>query len=57
MSGFVDCPKCQGLGVIPTPYCAPCDMAHATDCNLCGGIGEVRADVAVDYLERQVKTP
>lgn len=57
MSGWTTCPKCKGDGFVCTGYCPPCDIAHTTDCNLCGGVGEVRADVAVDYLEREVKTP
>jgi hypothetical protein len=56
MSGYTQCPKCDGHGVVSTGYCPPCDIAHTADCDLCGGIGEVRADVAVDYLESQVRT-
>ena len=53
MSGYATCPACDGSGVV-FDYINEWGKAEDKDCGLCGGSGEVRADVAVDFLEQKV---
>lgn len=55
MSGYVDCPQCDARGEVLN-HVNEWGKAETKDCPTCGGTGEVRADVAMDYLERMVSS-
>lgn len=50
MSGYTTCPCCKGDCVVTTAGPDYFGNYDSDDCPLCNGMGEVRADVAADYL-------
>lgn len=50
MSGYALCPRCHGQGRMFL-HADEAGNAVTTDCSLCKGVGEVRADVAFEWLE------
>jgi len=49
MSGWTDCPRCQGHGEV-VDYINEWGKPEPTECKLCLGTGDVKSDVAADYL-------